>query len=490
MRQPAAPGVRRREAFGGSPCEVRAESAYHHGCTRNRPATRGGRTTPGRTVAYRGGVNADQPSEPGWRGGPPGRGGPPWRGAPPWARTGPRRRSTRHPGIFSAVLVFLIEFAGVHWAQVHQPDRRPLDGWGVALLALGCAALIWRRYARVPMLAITVATTAAYVLFGYPYGPIFLACLVATLGAVRTGHRYGTWITLGAGYLVVLVAGRFWPTLFGVPLRTPTVSTSILVAAWIIVACVIGEAIRVRSERFAEVARVHAEQARARAEQERRQASEERLRIAQELHDVLGHHLSLINVQAGVGLHLMDDDPQQARRALETIKQASAEALGEVRGVLGLMRARDERAPRSPAPSLANLDTLVDGAHATITGTPRPLPPEVDRAAFRIVQESLTNVRRHAGDGAIARVTIAYEPDRLTVTVADDGAGPAPAGIGAGNGIAGMRTRAEELGGTFRAGSGPGTGFLVTASLPAPAETSDGTGTLDRTKSPDGVESP
>jgi len=409
-----------------------------------------------------------QDSPPG-RGGPPWRGNQQWRGGPPWGQPG-RRRPVRHPGVFSAIFVFVVGLIGTHWSQAHQPQLRHLDGWGVMLLAIASGALIWRRYARIPTLVITVAATTAYVLLGYPYGPVFLACLVATLGALRTGHRYATWITLGAGYLIAMFLGRIWPTMFGFHLRTPPLSTAILVAAWIIVACVIGEAIRVRSERFAEVARVHAEQARARAEQERRQASEERLRIAQELHDVLGHHLSLINVQAGVGLHLMDDDPQQARRALETIKQASAEALGEVRGVLGLMRTRDQRAPRSPAPSLANLDTLVDGGHATITGTPRAVPPEVDRAAFRIVQESLTNVRRHAGESAVARVTIAYEPDRLTVTVADNGTGPAATATGDGNGLAGMRTRAEELGGTFRAGAGPDGGFLVTATLPTPAE--------------------
>jgi signal transduction histidine kinase len=439
------------------------------------------------TLAYRGGVEAeqrDQPTAP-WHDGPHWRGGPPWRGSgrrggPPWARPG-GGRPARHASVFSAVLVFLIGLVGTHWSQGHQPPMRHLDVWGVALMAISAGALVFRGYARIPTLAITVAATTIYVVVGYPFGPVFLASLVATLGALRTGHRYATWITLAAGYLVVVFLGRIWPTMFGLQLRVPTISTAILVAAWIVVACVIGEGIRVRSERFAEVARVHAERNRARAEQERRQASEERLRIAQELHDVLGHHLSLINVQAGVGLHLMDDDPQQARRALETIKQASAEALGEVRGVLGLMRARDERAPRAPAPSLANLDTLVDDAHTTITGTPRALPPEVDRAAFRIVQESLTNVRRHAGDNAVATVAIAYEPDRLSVTVSDTGAGvptgaDATGGDEAGNGIAGMRTRAEELGGTFAAGPRSGGGFQVTATLPTAATPSRPTG--------------
>jgi len=117
-----------------------------------------------------------------------------------------------------------------------------------------------------------------------------------------------------------------------------------------------------------ELSRTHAEQARVRAEQQRRQASEERLRIARELHDVLGHHLSLISVQAGVGLHLMDDQPEQARTALLAIKQASAEALREVRAVLGVLRADEEQAPRAPAPSLANLATLAEDAGARYGG--------------------------------------------------------------------------------------------------------------------------
>jgi signal transduction histidine kinase len=274
----------------------------------------------------------------------------------------------------------------------------------------------------------------------------------------------------------------------GVELRTPSVGISIAVAAWTIVALAVAEAIRVRTERFAEIARTHAEQARARAEQARRQESDERLRIAQELHDVLGHHLSLINVQAGVGLHLMDEHPGQARAALEAIKEASAAALGEVRSVLGVLRTSDEAAPRAPAPTLANMTTLIDPADTVVVGEPVPLPPEVDRAAFRIIQESLTNVRRHAGDGAHASLVLTYRPTGLVLRVSDDGAG-APGWVGAdartdrtdrtgrteaghatsgesGNGIAGMRARAVALGGTLTAGPGPSGGFVVTATLP------------------------
>src|SRR5690606_35800167 len=189
----------------------------------------------------------------------------------------------------------------------------------------------------------------------------------------------------------------------------------------------------------------------------RRHASEERLRIAQELHDVIGHHLSLINVQAGVGLHLMDSRPEQARAALSAIKQASAEALGEVRSVLATLRAADEAAPRTPALGLDRLAELTGDAglpvQTSIVGTARPLPPEVDRAAYRIVREALTNVRRHAGAGAAARVVVEYGAKELVVRVDDDGGGATPAApVNEGTGIGGMRERAEALGGSPAAG--------------------------------------
>ena len=141
-----------------------------------------------------------------------------------------------------------------------------------------------------------------------------------------------------------------------------------------------------------------------RAEEARRRAGEERMRIARELHDVLAHNISLINVQAGVALHLMDEQPGQSRSALVAIKQASNDALGELRSVLDVLRQGDEAPPRTPASGLAHLERLVAGAEATglqvrtrVEGTPRPLPAGTDLAAYRIVQESLTNVTRHAG---------------------------------------------------------------------------------------------
>jgi signal transduction histidine kinase len=264
---------------------------------------------------------------------------------------------------------------------------------------------------------------------------------------------------------------------------------AIVTGAWLLAVFAVGEAARVKAMQWSEIAKARAEQARARAEQERRQASEERLRIARELHDVLGHHLSLINVQAGVGLHLIDSRPEQAREALAAIKSASAEALREVRSVLGVLRPDEEVAPRSPAPGLDRLPDLTAEAGFPVTvrreGAPRPLPPEVDRAAYRIVQEALTNVRRHAGSAVTAEVTLGFEAHGVRVTVRDDGtAAPHDHGVRdgtvsdqgrhdpgvAGNGIAGMRARAAALGGTLSAGPGDGGGFRVEAVLPVGAD--------------------
>jgi signal transduction histidine kinase len=365
----------------------------------------------------------------------------------------------------------VVQVVGCSVANRYHPQvGRPLDHFGYTLLVASAVALVPRRQLRVPVMVVVTVITTVYYLMNYPVGPYFLAAVVALLGAVRTGHRTAAVVVAAAGWLAYVVTGRLVHTVFGVPIRVTSLSATIGLTAWIVFGLIVGEGVRIRSIRFAEMARTRTEQARARAEQQRRQASEERLRIARELHDVLGHHLSLINVQAGVGLHLMDTRPEQARTSLLAIKQASAEALREVRSVLGVLRPEDEQAPRSPAPSLANLDELVAtaGARLVVHGERSELPAELDRAAYRIAQESLTNARRHAGPAATATVTIGYTPQELSVVIEDDGPGAAAGtdGAGEGNGIAGMRARAAALGGTLSAGNRPTGGYRVEARLP------------------------
>jgi signal transduction histidine kinase len=393
------------------------------------------------------------------------------------------------------VVLALIQVFGSRAAAHREHVELPLLGY--ALLIVGPLALLARRRWRPATLVVVVAATTAYCTLGYPFGPVFLAALVAVIGALLAGYRVLTWVTVAAAYLTYALTGVFVPSA-----AHPSPTRLITVGAWLLVAIAVGEAVRVRAAHFAELVRARAEreqavadQERARVEHRRRQASEERLRIARELHDVLGHHLSLINVQAGVGLHLMDERPEQARAALSAIKDASAEALREVRSVLGALRPDDESPPRGPAPGLsgtqgpehvAGLRALVAEVNAAglqvrldVSGSPRALPAEVDRAAYRIVQEALTNVRRHAGAGAVATVRLAYGDDGLVAYVTDDGAGVRrvplftenevagdPPGNTAGTGIAGMRQRVEALGGEFRAAPRPEGGFEVYARFP------------------------
>jgi signal transduction histidine kinase len=380
-----------------------------------------------------------------------------WRAAagPRWGWLQPRL------DLLPALLIGVIQVVGTHFAARHQPDRTTLDALGYTLLVAGPLALIFRRRWPVAVLAFAFAVTLAYTLLKYPNGPIWLVLIVALFTVMIRGYRLVAWIGVAIGYLAFGWIGA----LIGNE-RAPTLVQALGVAAWLLVLATVAEIARFRRERAREAARMQ-------AEEQRRRASEERLRIARELHDVLAHNISLINVQAGVALHLIDEQPDQARTALAAIKQASKEALGELRSVLSVLRAIDESAPRAPAPSVARLDTLVSNASAAglqvrteVDGTPRPLPAGVDLAAFRIVQEALTNVTRHAGP-ATATIRVAYGDQDLTVQVDDNGNGTGQAGTsGGGNGIPGMRERASTIGGELEAGPLAGGGFRVRARLP------------------------
>lgn len=371
-----------------------------------------------------------------------------------------RQRPAR-PGAGLAVLTALVQTLGTTSAAHGQPAR--LDVLGYVLLAGGGLLLADRHRWPVAIAVVTASTTLAYAVLDYPNGPTFLAPIVATAAALKAGrHRPTT--------AIAVVTYSAW-----VILVRPTLGHALVVVAGLIGAAMLIEF----AIRAAPVVRsTLEEQHRLSEERKRRQASEERLRIAQELHDVLGHHLSLINVRAGVGLHLMDRQPEQARIALDTIKDASAEALREVQSVLNALYPTGQAAPRTPAPGLGRLGELTADAgmsvRTTIRGVPGPLPPEVDRAGYRIVQEALTNVRRHAGAGAAASITLEYQPGVLVVQIDDGGGTRAPLTEPAadGNGISGMRERAGALGGTLTAAPLDG-GWRVRARFPLPAPVAD-----------------
>jgi signal transduction histidine kinase len=313
------------------------------------------------------------------------------------------------------------------------------------------------------------ATTLGYVLLGYPNGPIWMGLVVGFGTALMTGHRIAAYGSLLAGYLAFL----WLPVLTDVQ-RPPSAWAAGGLAAWLLLLLAGAELIRNRRA-FAHASRQRAiEEQRSAHEAARRQASEERLGIARDLHDVVAHSLSLINVQAGVALELMEQRPEQVRTALTAIKQASREALVDVQSVLDSLRRPGEEMPRAPAPGLRDVDELVRRAEATglrvdVRVTPLPLPRAVDAAGYRIVQEALTNVVRHA-DASSVSVRIGPDDGDLVIEVEDDGAErPGPSRGGASNGgrgIRGMTERAEALGGQLSAGPRPGRGFAVRARLP------------------------
>ncbi|GAA2184203.1 sensor histidine kinase [Micromonospora lupini] len=356
-------------------------------------------------------------------------------------------------------------------AGANQPGSRPVDAVCRVLIAVAALALVGRRRAPVAVLAVVTVATTTYLVLGYPYGPILLTFLVAVFTvALRLPVRPAALATVGA--FVVLLAHVFWS-------RGPAPGwTGVLPAsAWAVVPFAAGVVVRVNREA---AARSRAEQARDRVAQARRQADEERLRIAQEVHDVVGHGLAAISMQAEIALHLLPKRPEQAEVALTAIGRTSREALDELRVTLGAVR---RGAEREPVPGLARLPALCDrlaGAGLAVDlrrdGEPRELPAAVDLAAYRVVQEALTNVLRHAGV-ARAEVTVGYRPDEVTVEVTDRGVG-VPAGPvdaadedGGGHGLAGMRERVAALGGRLAIGPRPDGGFRVRARLPVEPST-------------------
>ena len=370
----------------------------------------------------------------------------------------------RRGEVLGAVVVAAIQVAGTAGAaHGRAATGRPYEPLAWGLLVLSAAGLLLRRRSAVAALVATAVPVWVYLALGYPRGPVYLAVIGALIGALARGRRVAAWVALAVGYpMFVWVA----PLVAGQP--PPQPATAVGTAAWLVACAAIVELVKSRRERAVEFRRT-------RAEESRRRAGEQRMAIARELHDVLAHHISLISVQAGVALHLMDEQPEQARIALTAIRQASRESLGELRSVLELLRHGEEGAPRAPAPGLDALDALVARTSAAglpvtveVTGTARPLPAAVGLAAYRIVQEALTNVTRHAGRPATATVRLAYAPDQLTVEVVDDGPG-AEDTSGTGSGLLGMAERAAALGGQLDAGPRPGGGFRVAARLPVRA---------------------
>jgi signal transduction histidine kinase len=339
---------------------------------------------------------------------------------------------------------------------------RDLDVLGGVLAALASWPLAARRV--VPLLVFAVVTAATSALYGFGYGlgpPIGFAVALFTVAANRDETRLRTWtLALVASVVVLLgphlVRGEFAPELL--------LGAVIWAAAWFA-----GDRARLRRERMAELEE-RALRAEREAERERRlAAAEERTRIARDLHDSAGHAINVILVQAGAARLLQEHDPKRSREALETIEEVARDTLGEIDQLVRALRDNGASPEVEPPPGLAALETLADRYRASglevaikVVGSRRPLAPGVDQAAYRILQEALTNAARH-GRGS-ADVDVAFGPKAVEITVTN-AAGPDGAGHGGGHGIVGMRERASLLGGNLDAGASDGI-FRVRARLP------------------------
>ena len=404
-------------------------------------------------------------------------------------RAGPASAAARRWMADAAIATVVIAvqivgtWASTSWHHGHAAAGSAAVGsWVYVLLAVAGAALIWRRRFPVAVLAVALGATLWAEAISPRGGFFWLALVVAFFNAVFARKLRAAIASLVIGYAVSV-----WPPWRIGAAGGSSLASALGLAAFLLVLLSVAELIQLRRQRLLALAR-------SREEEARRRAGEERMRMARELHDVVSHNISVINVQANTALHLMDRQPERARLALTTISEVSKEALVELRSVLGVLREVDEHAPRAPASSLARLDDLLANARAAglsvrveTDGDRRPLPAGADLAAYRIIQEALTNSARHSeGTGAVVRIV--YRAHDLVIEVDDDGpgqggsrasgrpgggirqagvnGGPAAGASGSGNGIIGMAERAHALGGTLDAAPRTGGGFRVRARLP------------------------
>ena len=366
--------------------------------------------------------------------------------------------------------------AGVLAGAARTPRRVPLHlgvpvGVGIALVCAASAGVAFRRWRPLTALAVALAAQAVTVFLGFTVDPMLaVAAVLYMIGLVKPARTAVG--ALGAVLFTLSVLALLTPAYvsgsgpgvtrveanFGHAAGTAIV----LLAAW-----AAGRAVRA-GRAYADGLREQAERrAEAKVDQARRAVAEERLRIARELHDVVAHSMSVVAVQAGVGRYVIDSNPAEAARALDAIETTSRATLREMRQLLGMLRDGTPGELLS-APGLADIADLAERAglrvDVAVRGMPRELPAGVDLAAFRIVQEALTNVVKHAGTGH-GRVVVTYSDEAVAIEVTDDGAGAAGSGD-EGHGLIGMRERVALYGGEFSAGPLPGRGYRVSASLP------------------------
>jgi signal transduction histidine kinase len=343
------------------------------------------------------------------------------------------------------------------------PGRTEIGLAGYLLLVLAAMSLAGRGRAPRLVLGVVTACLVAYQVRGYPGVVAAVPVLFALYATVKAGHRRAA----AAAIAVILVGGTVGAIVCDQP-APDAFQRRFLLIGWLVAAAVLAEVSRQHAAYLDQVEQRAVEAERTGEEAARRRADDERLRIARELHDSLTHSISIIKVHAGVAVHLAGKRNEPVPEALVAIQQASTEAMRELRATLEVLRDDGDQG----GSGLARLESLVDGARKAglpvivrVSGQPHPLPAPVDRAAYRIVQEALTNITRHAGP-ATASVQLDYDTEDLTVRVDDDGRGDGGAAILPGVGLVGMRERVTALGGSLHAGPRDGGGFRVRAELP------------------------
>ncbi|GHH04782.1 sensor histidine kinase [Streptomyces lanatus] len=394
--------------------------------------------------------------------------------------TSPERRyadrleefSDRRPFAVDLVLAAALMGCATLGGMLTLPGADPPDQDSTASVLMGVACLALLKHRSHPRAAVVVSglCTATVIVLGYLLTPLLLAPVMAALYwlAALTDHvatrAYG--ITT---VMAVVIASGISDSMDHLSLLLRTIGPFF----WLLLPLAAGRMTRLRHA-YLKAVQARAEHAeRTREEEARLRVTEERMRIARELHDVVAHHLALANAQAGTAAHLALTSPEQTQKILTDLNGTTSAALRELKATLGLMRRNGDpdSAPLEPSPGLARLPELVSScasAGVTVTvstqGEPQPLSPGVDLTAFRIVQEALTNVTKHATTEA-ASVRLVYSGSRLLITVSNDGPA-ARAGSSGGFGVMGMRERAQSIGGELSAGPRPEGGFEVMTALP------------------------
>ncbi|MFG3661345.1 sensor histidine kinase [Streptomyces sp. NPDC047706] len=387
-----------------------------------------------------------------------------------------RRHPTWVDGLWALVLFGISVVGG---AATEESSRSELPAFFLPITLALCLVLALRRRMPEKMLVLAAAVGVAQLVLDVGQLPANFAMLVIVYTVAAIGERWASRFALAGGLCAAPAAQLRWPE------PQTSVAGNIALAIFLTVpfalAWVLGDSIRTRRAYFAQL-----EERAARLEKEREAQSKvavaaERARIARELHDVVAHNVSVMVVQADGAAYVLDAAPDQARKALETISSTGRQALAEMRRLLGVLRTGEhqEGGEYVPQPDVQQIEDLVEQCRSSglpvdfrIEGTPRPLPSGVELTAYRIVQEALTNTRKHGGPNAGASVRLVYFDDGLGLLVEDDGKG-APHELyeeggldGQGHGLIGMRERVGMVGGTLDAGPRPGGGFRISALLP------------------------